>query len=161
MSFIKEEIHITDYLSDSDISQHSRKRRRSSDSDSSYEENIKYQKVNHTIRKGRIINIKPVDPATRCLTHANCRRVTDEIRSAINKNFAQLGYQEKRDFISSSVVCSVFNNDQTGPYARKHSNEYHLYWTNKTTSWFVVQCSSVPSASHPGQCGIGWGRIWP
>lgn len=137
MTNIKVEIDATDYLynsSDSGISNHSRKRRRTSESDSDFSyEDIKLQKSSRRSdgRTGRGIVIKPVDQATRCLTHANCRRISDEMRVEINRNFEQLEYQEKRDFISSSVVCSVFDNDQTGPYARKHSNEYHLYWTDE------------------------------
>lgn len=143
MSFIKEELEITDYLSSSygTISNNSRKRRRSdSGSDSSFD--IKSELTSNTSsgrldgRTGRGIVIKPVDPSSRCLTHASCRRVTNEIRTTINRHFAQLPYAEKRDFISSSVICSLVNTQHSGRYARKHSNEYHLYWTDTMGEFF-------------------------
>lgn len=140
MSFVKEEVDIIDYLStsidasDSGISNYSRKRRRSDSSDSSFD--IKTELALNTSsgrldgRTGRGIVIKPVDPASKCLTHATCRRVTDKVRTEINQHFAQLSYVEKRQFISSSVICSIVNTQRSGRYARKHSNEYHLYWTD-------------------------------
>lgn len=130
MSFIKEELDITEYLSTSDsgISSNSRKRRRSdSGSDSSFDIKISGRVDGRT---GRGIIIKPVDSASKCISHASCRRITDKIRTEINQHFGRLSYAEKRHYISSSVICSVVNTDRSGRYARKHSNEYHLCWTD-------------------------------